>query len=84
MSEYKEFLVQRIFEGERFNSIMDGNELIHYIDMSDCHNEQWRIYSIDEFGVVAPIHYVGWQPDCLIEFANDNGEIVLSGYGIDH
>ena len=84
MSEYKEFLVQHISDGERFNSIMDGNELIHYISMSDCHNDQWCIYSIDEFGEIAPIYYVGWQPDCLIEFANDNGEIVLSGYGIDH
>ena len=82
--EYQEFLVQRISDGERFNSIMDGNELVNYINMSDCHGEQWRIFAIDEFGVVTPIHYVGWQPNCVIEFANEAGEIVLSGFGTDH
>ena len=80
------FLVQRhdYYDDTYFSSIMNCDELIAYIDMSDCYNEDWKIYEITEFGKVIPIHYVGWQPNCLIEFANDDNEVVLSGYGTDH
>ena len=78
------YLVQRVIDGERVNSLMNADELIQYINMSDCFDEEWHIYDVSEFGKVIPIHYVGWQPDCLIQFANDNDVIVLSGYGTDH
>lgn len=85
----RQFLVQRIGEVNtdseyRESTIMTADELIHYIDMQDIVSEDYKIYEVTEFGVITPIHYVGWQPDCLIEFANEAGEIVLSGYGVDH
>lgn len=82
----RQFLVQRInqTDNERYSTIMTADELIHYIDMSDCFDEDWCIWEITTFGQVEHIQYMGWQPGCVIEFVNDKGEIVLSGYGTDH
>ena len=87
MTDQRQFLVQRIYEwddGSRDNTIMTSSELIHYIDMQDICTEDYRIYEITEFGVLAEIFYCGWQPGCLIEFVDKNGQVVLSGYGVDH
>lgn len=80
----RRFLVQRIGEDYEDVSLMTEGELIHYIDMQDYCSETFEIYEVTEFGKVVHIHYVGWQPMCLIEFATDDGTIVLSGYGVDH
>ena len=80
----RKFLVQRIGEDYEDASLMTASELISYIDMQDIVTETFEIYEVTNFGYVTPIHYVGWQPMCLIEFANEDGEIVLSGYGTDH
>ena len=78
------FLVQRMIDNETYPSIMTERELINYIDMSDCHDEYYEIYDISTFGEVKKLHYVGWQPNCLIEIADENGIIVFCGYGTDH
>lgn len=85
----RQFLVQRIIDidtpdEERFSSIMTTQELIRYIDMQDVLCESYNIYEVTYFGVMTHINYVGWQPDCLIEFATDDGTVVLSGLGTDH
>lgn len=80
----RKFLVQRIGEDYEDVSLMTANELINYIDMQDYCSETFEIYEVTNFGYVIHIHYVGWQPMCLIEFANAEGEIVLTGYGTDH
>ena len=81
----KQFLVQRMIDGEIWLSIMTPMELINYINMDDCHGEQYEIFDVlSTFGEVKKLHYVGWQPRCLIEVADENGNIVLSGYGTDH
>lgn len=80
----KQFLVQRMIDEEIYSSIMTQRELINYIDMDDCHGEQYEIYDISKFGEVKKLHYVGWQRNCLIEIADENGNIVLRGYGTDH
>ena len=80
------FLVQRLdlMDNERCDSIMTADELIHYIDMSDCFDERYAIYEFTEMGKVERIYYAGWQPGCVIEFINENKEVVLSGFGTDH
>ena len=84
-SNVKQFLVQRMIDGELYSSIMAPRELINYIDMDDCHGELYEIYDVSStFGEVKKLHYVGWQPNCLIEIADENGNIVLRGYGTDH
>ena len=83
MSE-KKFLVQRKSDGETWCSLMNSHELIDYINFSDCHNEEWKIYDASEFGKAKPCHYKGWQPMCLIEVVDEDGNVVLSGYGEDH
>ncbi len=80
----RKFLVQRIGEDYEDVSLMTANELINYIDMQDIVTETFEIYEVTEFCHVTPIHYVGWRPHCEISFANEDGEIVLTGYGTDH
>lgn len=64
---------------------MTANELINYIDMEDCHEEMYEIYDCTSmFGEVKKLHYKGWQPNCLIEIVDDEGKVVLKGYGTDH
>lgn len=85
--EDRKYLVQRILrwaDDEEEATLMNEAELIHYIDMQDYCSEDYKIYDVTDFGKIVPIHYVGWQPMCLIEFATDDGTIVLSGYGEDH
>ena len=85
--EEKIFLVQRhdnYDDDTTFASIMTESELINYINMSDCFDEQYEIYLISTFGVVEKCHYVGWQPGCLIEIVNSSNEIIARGYGTDH
>lgn len=47
----RQFLVQRILnwdDGSRENSIMNEEELIHYIDFQDICSEDYKIYDITE------------------------------------
>lgn len=78
------FLVQRRIDDEVYSTIMTELQLIDYISMDDCHDESYEIYDISTFGKVKKLNYVGWQPMCLIEIADENGEVVLRGYGTDH
>ena len=83
------FLVQRIIDIDtenelRTSSLMTLRELVHYIDMQDIVSESYDFWEVTEFGKLTHIHYVGWQPGCLIEFATDDGTVVHSGYGTDH
>lgn len=79
------FLVQKMIDDEIFSRIMTANELINYIDMSDCHDEKFEIFDCDTvFGSVRKLYYKGWQPGCLIEIVDEDGTVVLRGYGEDH
>ena len=88
MTDYREFLVQRILpanEDARVNTIMTTDELINYIDEQDfMHDEHYKIYEITEFGTLEEIFYRGWQPNCLIEFVDKKGQVIFSGRGTDH
>ena len=78
------FLMQKVIDNEVCGSIYTENELIAYIDMDDCSDEEYRIYDISVFGEVKELFYRGWQPNCLIEIIDGDGTIVASGYGTDH
>lgn len=80
----EKYLVQRMVEGELWSVLMTENALIDYIDMDDCHGEDYKIFDVSEFGKIKELHYTGWQPRCLIELSDADGNIVVSGYGTDH
>ena len=89
MTKEVQFLVQRIIDIDtedelRTSSLMTLSELVHYIDMQDIVTESHEIWEVTEFGKLIHLHYVGWQPGSLIEFATDDGTVVHSGYGTDH
>lgn len=78
------FLVQKMIESQVYGSIYTENELIAYIDMSDCLCEEYKIFDISTFGEVKEVFYKGWQPHCLIEIVDSEGHVVVRGYGTDH
>ena len=80
----KKFLVQRKLDGETWCSLMTESELIDYINMDDCHGEAYDIYDVSTFNEIIHCYYVGWQPNGLIEVSDNNGKIILRGYGEDH
>lgn len=83
IKEHK-FLVQKYIEGEVYTRICTETELISYLDMSDCSDEEYRIYDITSWGEVKEVFYQGWQPNRLIEVVDGDGNVVLSGYGTNH
>lgn len=78
------FLVQKCYEADVCGTIYTENELISFINMSDCSDEEYRIYDISVFGNVREVHFMGWKYGGLIEIADSNGNIIVSGYGTDH
>lgn len=80
----EKYLVQRMIDDELCAVLMTKKELIDYIDMDDCHGEEYKVFDVSEFGKIKELHYVGWQPQCLIELKDADGNIVVSGYGTDH
>lgn len=78
------FLVQKQSDGEVYGRIYTEIQLIDYISISDCSDEEYRVFDITVFGEVREIFYKGWQPGCLIEFTDDSGKTVVRGYGTDH
>ena len=80
----KKYLVQRNIDGEIYPNLMTEKELIDYIDMDDCHDEEYKVFDVSEFGKIKELHYAGWKPHCLIELHDKDGNIVVSGYGTDH
>ena len=67
--------------------LMSEAELVKWFDMADCYPSfDYEIYAVDIRFKEAPfkITYVGWQPNCLIEFVDEQGNVVASGYGTDH
>lgn len=80
----KTFLVQKLADNGVSGVICSEGQLIHDISMSDCYNEEYRIFDISTFGEIREVFYKGWQPNCLIEVIDNMGNIVASGYGIEH
>ena len=80
------FLVQRKLCDETISAtLMEGPDLCEYICMDDCHGEQYEIWDVTTYGEMYKCHYVGWQPNCLIEVRRDfDNKIVLSMHGEDH
>ena len=82
--EERKFLLQASGEDYTYVKLINERELIKYINFLDIYNEIFYVYEVTEFGHVEELHYVGWQPKCLIQLKNDQNEIVVSGYGEDH
>lgn len=81
----KNYLVQMLFDGESSAKLMTERELIDFVNMDDCYPEiEYEVYDVSVFGKINQLHYVGWQKGCLIELADDEGNVVVSGYGEDH
>ena len=68
----------------------DGEKYITFFDSKDeLFYELAKIYAFDDLDTGMKVtkivyegmrcHYIGWQPDMVIEFANENGDIIYGG-----
>jgi hypothetical protein len=84
----KKFLLQTVYYDfdEVFSEIVTEYRIVHFVNMLDCndHIRGYKVFDVSEFGKIKQLHYRGWQPGCLIEFVDDDGNIVISDYGDDH
>lgn len=82
-----EFLVQYAIEGsEEFtNKIVNSSWIIDATCESDINGiDEMNVFDISELGKIKPLHYRGWQRGCLIEYVDDENNVVIRGYGNDH
>ena len=75
-----------LYEAEQY----DGEKYITFFDLRDeLFYELTSIYAFDDLNTGMRItkiscegmhcHYIGWQPNMVIEFANENGDIIYGG-----
>ena len=68
----------------------DGEKYITFFDTKDeLFYELASIYAFNDLDIGMRVtkivyegmqcHYIGWQPDMVIEFANENGDIIYGG-----
>ena len=72
-------------DGEVLNTLMSEGEIIkvaNEMDFNGC--ADICVYVISKFGTLEKLAYKGWQPNCLIQFVDTNGNVVIEGYGEDH
>lgn len=80
----RKFLLQQIINGSVCQSVYSEEQLIMYLDMSDCYDWEYKIFDVTDFGKVKEVFYNGWLPDRLIKITDSEGNVVVSGYGTDH
>ena len=83
------YLVQSRFDDDEvYTSIQTAGEIIRRIDMTDCSNEELRVYKVDIFGMIEPLEIHGCWHDLkdplYIKVVDANGNIIFDGHGTDH
>ena len=82
----KNFLVYfEDLDGYNGKALLSADEVIRMKDENDfTDREITRAFDVTDPDNIKEIHSKGWQPNCLIEFVYDNGDIAIRGYGTDH
>ncbi len=84
MNESK-YLVSYEEEGETVVSLETATGVIKLTDMLDLIDvSNVRVSKIISANEIEPLTYVGWQPNCLIEYIDKDWNVEISGYGTDH
>lgn len=81
------FLVQYAIEGSKkiINKIVNSCWIINATNERDFNGiEEMHVFDVTDLGKIKPLHYRGWQPECLIEYVDDENNVVIHGYGADH
>lgn len=88
MYTMEKYLVQKKYDdGSTDVELMSEYEVVDFVNMMDCYNHiivDYNVYDTSVFGKIIPLYYKGWQPNCLIQFCTEEGNIIISGYGEDH
>lgn len=70
------------------NCVMTEEEIISRVSMRDCSEENLAVFRTKSFGEIEPLKVLGtWHnldEPLLIEVVDGQGNVVISGYGVDH
>ena len=76
------------YEGECYAKLTTFEYVVQFLDMMDCDPdiEDYEIWYIpnEKNAVPTQLWYAGWQPGCIIDIIDKDGEIVYRGIGTDH
>ena len=80
-------IIRDRYDGSMNASFMTPNQIIDFISMDDCHNMAAEFYDLTS-GVPELLTVYGtwhnFDDPLYIKLENQQGEIVVSGYGTDH
>lgn len=76
-------------EGETFVSIKTSQDILSYLDMTDCFEfEEVHVYDVGAIGRVEELALHGTWHDpsrpLYMKATGDDGRVVFEGYGTDH
>ena len=80
-------MVQIKYDDGHINAeMMTEYQVVRFVNMMDLLDDivDYQVYDVSVFGKITPLYYKGWQPNCLIQFCTEEGNIIISGYGEDH
>ena len=92
MHKIKEYLVQMhdASDNSVCASMKTANEIINWVDMSDCYTEMdITVFDVEtHFGTIEPLFVFGTWHDSInplyIKVTHSDGRIEFDGYGTDH
>lgn len=81
--------VQILHEDNTFtNKLYPLSKVIEFVSMSDCHDEEMRVFYPSEYGVLEELQILGTWHDAndplRIDLVDSRGETIFTGYGEDH
>ena len=84
----KKYLVQTKTHDGEYVDLKNEKEIIEMINFLDCNNEVYKVYDVTNFAEVKELKIYGpWHnPDkpLYIKLTDENHNIVLDGYGVEH
>lgn len=90
-AQNNQFLVQCLdsFTGETWASFKTAKQLIDFVDLDDCYDFVYSVYDASsKFGEIKPLVVKGCWHDfrdpLKIVIEDEDGNVVLVGYGSDH
>lgn len=83
------FFVHILHDDNTYSTnVYTWSQILSFVDMSDCHDDEIRVFYSPEYGKIEELEVLGTWHDpkepLLIELVSQNREVICSGYGTDH
>lgn len=83
------FFVHILHDDNTYSTnVYTWSQILSFVDMSDCHDDEIRVFYSPEYGKIEELEVLGTWHDpkepLLIELVSQSREVICSGYGTDH